>query len=59
MGTHAWDWGTPCLGLGYPQNGPGTSQWGTSQPPGKDMGPVEVLWDGERVPPWVWTDIHL
>ena len=26
-------------------------------PPGKDMGPAEVLWDGDGVPPTqVWTD---
>ena len=51
-----------------PIKGPGTSHWDT---PGKDMGPVEVLWDGDGVPPrkdigsvmgwrrgppWVWTD---
>ena len=30
------DWGTPCLGLGYPFQ--------------KDMGTVEVLWDGDGVP---------
>ena len=23
--------------------------------PRKDMGPVEVLWDGDGVPPCVWT----
>ena len=23
---------------------------GTGVPPGKDMGPVEILWDGDRVP---------
>ena len=28
---------------------PGTSHWGT--PPRKDMGPVEVLWGGDGVPP--------
>ena len=34
---------------GYsPGKGPGTSHWGT---PRKDMGPVEVLWDGDGVPP--------
>ena len=36
------EWGTP---LG---KGPGTSHWGT---PRKDMGPVEVLWDGDGVHP--------
>ena len=33
---------------GSPWKGPGTSHWGT---PRKDMGTVEVLWDGEGVPP--------
>ena len=40
--------------------GPGTSEtimgwrWGTH--PGKEMGPVEVLWDGDGVPPSpIWT----
>ena len=39
-----------------PQKGPRTSYCGI--PPRKDMGPVEVLWDGDRVPPppWGWTD---
>ena len=41
-GSHPWlgvnlSWGTPHLGLGYP--------------PRKDMGPVEVLWDGDGVNP--------
>ena len=30
-----------------PRKGPWTSHWGT---PGKDMGPVEALWDGDGVP---------
>ena len=25
-------------------------------PIGKDMGPEEVLWDGDEILPWVWTD---
>ena len=29
---------------------PSTWDWGTP-PPRKDMGPVEVLWDGDGVPP--------
>ena len=53
----AWDWGTPHLGLGYALRrnlGPVTGV-----PPRKDMGPVEVLWDGDGVPPpWVRTDTH-
>ena len=62
-----WDWGTlqdwdnPWEGtwdqlLGNPPpKGHGASgsimewRWGT--PSGKDMGPVEVLWDGDGVPP--------
>ena len=32
-----WDWGTPPPG--------------TTVPPRKDMGPVEVLWDGDGIPP--------
>ena len=36
-----------------PGKGPGTSYWGT---PRKDMGPVEVLWDGDVFPPRWWTD---
>ena len=50
---HPWPAGTPGSGtiLGYPpRKGPGTSHWGTP-PPRKDMGPVEVLWDGYDVPP--------
>ena len=53
------DWGTPHpdwarvppiwdLGLGYPRGmnlGPVTGV-----PPRKDMGPVEILWDGDGVP---------
>ena len=35
--------------------GPSTSHWGT--PPGKDMGPVDVLWDGGG--PQCLTDAHL
>ena len=50
-----------------PWKGPGTSHWGTTlertwdqwkyygmemgYPLGKEMGPVEVLWDGEGLPP--------
>ena len=61
--TLAWgilSWGTPGMG-------PGTSHWGTLMEwnwdqslgyPRKDMGPVEVLWDGDGVPQ-VWTDRHL
>ena len=31
-GTPIWDWGTPCLGLGYPPGkAPGTSHWGNLQ----------------------------
>ena len=52
---HVRDWDTP-------QKGPGrTSHWGTPKegtwgqslgyPPRKDMGPVEVLWDGDGVTP--------
>ena len=45
--------GTPCPDLtrGYPvspQEGTWDQSLGT---PPKDMGPVEVLWDGNRVPP--------
>ena len=50
--------GYPCLRLGYSQKGPGTNHLGTLMqkatgtsewvPPGKDMGPVEVLWDGDE-----------
>ena len=45
--------------LGYPLSGSVTSHWGTPHPdwgpvtgvpPRKDMGPVEVLWDGDGVP---------
>ena len=36
LGYPQWDWGTSCLGLGYPR---------------KDMGPVEVLWNGDGEPP--------
>ena len=35
------------MARGVPHKG-GTSHWGT---PRKDMGPVEVLWDGDGVPP--------
>ena len=41
-----WRWGTRCPPGANPLSVtvvPGTSHWGTS---GKDMGPVEVLWDG-------------
>ena len=63
-GAPTWDWGTPHLGLGYPHLGlgyrlPGTGVYQgpvTGVPPGKGMGPVEVLWNGDWVPPWVWTD---
>ena len=45
--------GTPIMR--YRLSSPGPSHWGT--PPGKDMGPVEVLWDGdEDGVPRVWTD---
>ena len=50
-----WLVGTPSLAGGTPGKGPGTSgsimgwRWGT--PPRKDMGPVEVLWDGDGVNP--------
>ena len=43
-GYPVWGTGVGCL----PGKGPGTSHWGT---PLKDMGPVEVLWDGNGVPP--------
>ena len=35
-------------GWGTAGNEPGTSDWGT---PRNDMEPVEVLWDGDGVPP--------
>ena len=56
----SWNWVTPEKehgtsdlgknpGLGIPWKGPGTIHWGT---PGKDMDQqLEVLWDGDRVPP--------
>ena len=50
-------WGTLLSGTGVPlQKGPGTSHWGThlepvtGVPPRKNMGPLEVLWDGHGVP---------
>ena len=64
----------PDLARGYPIPGQGTPPpsgpgWGPPPPPlsgpglgtplGKDLGPVEVLWNGDGVPPWVWTDRHL
>ena len=48
--THPWPGGVPCLGVSlHPdptRKGPRTSHSGT---PGKDMGPVEVLWNGDGV----------
>ena len=53
-------WGTPSrLGWGTPRKGPRTSHWVlpgrdlglvAGVPCRKDMGPVEVLWDGHGVP---------
>ena len=50
-----WDqWKYYGMEMGYPQKGHGTSGsirqwiWGI---PRKVMGPVEVLWDGDGVPP--------
>ena len=40
IGWGYWDWGTPWRDLGPV----------TEVPPGKDMGPVEVLWDGDGYP---------
>ena len=71
-----WLWYPACLDLagvlplrtwpGYPLSAP---HWGTQRkgpgpvtgvPPRKDMGLIEVLWDGNGVlAPWVWTDSHL
>ena len=48
---------------GTPSQDGGTLSWGTPRPdlaegypPGRAMGPVEVLWDGDGVPARVWTD---
>ena len=51
-----WDWGTPQPGLGYPLPGNGIPPGRdlgpvTRVPHGKDMGLVEVLWDGDASPP--------
>ena len=43
------DWGVPIPGWGYPREG--TLDQSLGYPPGKDMGPVEVSWDGDGVPP--------
>ena len=44
--------GYPIMGVTHhgvpPGKGPGTSHWGTPQ---KGHGTVEVLWDGDGVPP--------
>ena len=68
-GTTCLRLGYPHLGLGtVPRKGPGTSHWVPLErvwdqwryygmemgyPPRKDMGPVEVLWDGDAPPPGV------
>ena len=58
---HPWVGGTPSLAGGYPSLGLGSPSWATlwggtwdqslGYPSGKDMGPVEVLWYGDGVPP--------
>ena len=57
---HLLAWGVPHLGIPPPPSGTGVSrpppQEGslrpaTRVPPGNDMGPVEVLWDGDGVTP--------
>ena len=67
-GCPMWDWGTSGKGPGSshwdtPQKGHGTSgSYGMEMGyplTRKDMGPVEVLWDGDGVPLQVWTDRHL
>ena len=49
-GTPSQDWGTLCplTRNGVPPEMTDTSHWVPSR---KDMGPVEVLWDGDGVPP--------
>ena len=42
--------GYPILGLEYPSP-EGTRDQSLGYPPGKDMGPVQVLWDVDGVPP--------
>ena len=65
MGYPGWggggsSWGTPCPDLaggthpwpgGYPHQGIPPHPDLTGVPPGKVMGPVEVLWDGDGVSP--------
>ena len=46
----------PQPGLGLPDWEGTWDQWLGYPPTGKDMGPVEVLWDGDGVPPRVWID---
>ena len=43
-----WDFGTPCLDWVKKGRDLGAV---TGVPTRKDMGPVEVLWDGDGVPP--------
>ena len=54
-------WGIHHLGLGYPWEGTWDQSLGYPQKGWKDMGPVEVLWDGAGIPlpPWLWTGRHL
>ena len=53
--------GTPSQGVGTPPGVPPHPDQarGRGYPvylPRKDMGLVEVLWDGDGVCPWVWTN---
>ena len=60
-GSPTWDWGTPQDGmwdqsLGYPSQERTRDQWKyygmeMGYHPRKDIGPVELLWDGDGVPP--------
>ena len=52
--------GTPLVLTGWSTPSPSGLDGGTPSPhqnwmgvpPGKDLSPVEVLWDGDGIPPW-------